>query len=60
MFTLFRQPLQAAGHRAMRDGIIRLLCHSNGAGPELEAFAASQGIHAAALGHLQAKSWEGG
>ena len=60
MFTLFRQPLQVAAHRTIRAGIIKLLWYDNGAGPELEAFAVSQGVHPAALGHLQAKSREGG
>jgi hypothetical protein len=35
-------PLQVAGHRTLRDGIIALLCQRGGAGPELEAFATSQ------------------
>ena len=45
----FLATLQAGAYTAMRDSIIKRLFHGNAAGSELEAFAASQGIHPSAL-----------
>lgn len=45
-------PIQVAGHHAMQGAMFDLLWHSDATGPELEAFAASQGIDAHALLNL--------